>query len=120
MVVAKPSNATNERALSLRVSSRSLKGIQAAFDDKNLVTNAGLLVVSTLSQILELEEPIEAKVSLGKRLGGANPGAKIPTAFHGYDSRSQSYRTCRRAPPTPLRDPGQLGFHPSPLPLQEN
>ena len=59
-----------------------IERIQVAFDDKNLVANAGLLMVSTLSQSLGLEELIEAKVSLGKRLGGANPGAKILTLVH--------------------------------------
>ncbi len=59
-----------------------IERIQVAFDDKNLVANAGLLMVSTLSQILGLQDLIESKVSLGKRLGGANPGAKILTLVH--------------------------------------
>ena len=82
MAVVTPTNATKERALTVSVSSRSLKGIQVTFDDKNLVANAGLLMVSTLSESLGLSDLIEAKVSLGKRLGGANPGAKILTAVH--------------------------------------
>ena len=82
MAVVTPTNATNERALSVSVSSPSLKGIQVTFDDKNLVANAGLLMVSTLSERLELEQLIGAKVSLGKRTGGAHPGAKILTVVH--------------------------------------
>ncbi len=83
MVVVRRTNATNERALIVSVSSRSLKGIQVTFDDKNLVANAGLVMVSTLSESLGLGELIGSKVSLGKRVGGANPGAKILTLVHG-------------------------------------
>lgn len=39
-------------------------------------------MVSTLSQSLGLEELIGSKVSLDKRVGGANPGAKVLTLVH--------------------------------------
>ena len=41
------------------------------FDDQNLVANAGLLAIATLSQSLGLQELIEEKVSLSGRVGGA-------------------------------------------------
>jgi hypothetical protein len=73
---------TNERALIVSVSSPSLKSINVSFDDSNLVSNAGLLLISTLSQSLELEKLIDEKVSLSGSIGGANPGRKILTLVH--------------------------------------
>ena len=64
------------------VSSPGLKSINVVFDDQNLVANAGLIAVATLSQSLGLCELIEEKVSLSGRVGGANPGRKILTLVH--------------------------------------
>ncbi len=66
----------------MSVSFPSLKSIKATFDDPNLVANAGLILVSTLSENLGLEKLIDEKVSLSGRLGGANPGRKILTLAH--------------------------------------
>ena len=44
-----------------RVSQR-LDRIDASFDDPNLVANAGLLLVATLSQRLDLEAMIDANI----------------------------------------------------------
>ena len=46
------------------LSSPNFKSINVVFDDQNLVTNAGLLAIATLSQSLGLQELIEEKVSL--------------------------------------------------------
>ena len=78
----KPTKPTNERALIVSVSSPSLKSINVSFDDSNLVANAGLLLISTLSQSLELEKLIDKKVSLSGSIGGANPERKILTLVH--------------------------------------
>ncbi len=64
------------------VSSPNLKSINVVFDDQNLVANAGLILVSTMSESLRLEELIEEKVSLSGRVGGANPGRKLLTLIH--------------------------------------
>ena len=56
--------------------SQTLDRIDATFDDPNLVANAGLLLVATLSQRLGLEALIDATVRLGGRVGGFRPGAK--------------------------------------------
>ena len=66
----------------MSVSSSSLKSIKATFDDPNLVANAGLILVSTLSGSLGLERLIEERVSLSGSIGGANPGRKILTLVH--------------------------------------
>lgn len=66
----------------MSVSVSSLRSINVAFDDANLVSNAGLLLVSTMSQSLGLEKLIEEKVSLAGRVGGANPGRKLLTLIH--------------------------------------
>ncbi len=63
-------------------SARSLKSIDVSFDDQNLVANSGLLLVSTLSQILGLEKLIDDKVSLSGRVVVANPGRKLLTLIH--------------------------------------
>ena len=56
--------------------------IGATFDDPNLVANAGLLLVSTLSARLGLEALIDATVRLAGRVGGARPGRKVLTLVH--------------------------------------
>ena len=62
--------------------SHALDRIDATFDDPNLVADAGLLLVATLSQRLGLEELINATVRLTGRVGGARPGRKVLTLVH--------------------------------------
>jgi hypothetical protein len=62
--------------------SHALDRIDATFDDPNLVANAGLLLVATLSQRLDLEGLIDATVRLDGRVGGARPGRKVLTLAH--------------------------------------
>jgi hypothetical protein len=57
-------------------------GIEATFDDPNLVANAGLLLFATLTQRLGLEALIDATVRLVGRVGGACPGRKVLTLVH--------------------------------------
>ena len=62
--------------------SHALDRIDATFDDPNLVANAGLLLVATLSQRLGLETLIDGTVRLDGRVGGARPGRKVLTLTH--------------------------------------
>ena len=62
--------------------SHALDRIDATFDDPNLVANAGLLLVATLTQRLGLEALINATVKLFGRVGGARPGRKVLTLVH--------------------------------------
>ena len=62
--------------------SHVLDRIGATFDDPNLVANAGLLLVATVSQRLGLEDLIDATVRLDGRVGGARPGRKVLTLAH--------------------------------------
>jgi hypothetical protein len=62
--------------------SHALDRIDATFDDPNLVANAGLLLVATLSQRLGLESLIDGMVRLDGRVGGARPGRKVLTLAH--------------------------------------
>ena len=62
--------------------SHALDRIDATFDDPNLVANAGLLLVATLSRRLGLEQLIDATVRLDGRVGGAHPGRKVLTLTH--------------------------------------
>ena len=62
--------------------SQSIDRIDATFDDPNLVANAGLLLVATLTQRLGLEALINATVKLFGRVGGARPGRKVLTLVH--------------------------------------
>jgi hypothetical protein len=62
--------------------SHALDRIDATFDDPNLVADAGLLLVATLSQRLGLEALINATVRLAGRVGGARPGRKVLTLVH--------------------------------------
>ena len=56
--------------------------ISVTFDDPNLVSNAGLLLVATLSSRLGLEVLIDSTVKLVGRVGGACPGRKVLTLVH--------------------------------------
>jgi hypothetical protein len=62
--------------------SHSIDRIDVTFDDPNLVADAGLLLVATLSQRLGLETLIDAVVKLISRVGGARPGRKVLTLVH--------------------------------------
>ncbi len=62
--------------------SHALDRIDAIFDDPNLVANAGLLLVATMSERLGLEAMIDATVRLDGRVGGARPGRKVLTLAH--------------------------------------
>lgn len=60
----------------------SPEAIEVAFDDENLVANAGLLLVSTLAFKLGLAGIISERVDLTGRVGGANPASKSLTLIH--------------------------------------
>jgi hypothetical protein len=62
--------------------SRGIDRIEVTFDEPNLVANAGLLLVATLTIRLGLERLINATVDLSGRVGGALPGRKILTLVH--------------------------------------
>ena len=62
--------------------SRSIDRIEVSFDDPNLVANAGLLLIATLADRLDLESLIDVTVKLGGRVGGARPGRKVLTLTH--------------------------------------
>ncbi|MDX6548913.1 MAG: hypothetical protein QOG33_2463 [Gaiellales bacterium] len=66
----------------MRRVSRGLDRIAVTFDDPNLVANAGLLLVATLVDRLDLEALVNATVRLAGRVGGARPGRKVLTLVH--------------------------------------
>jgi Transposase DDE domain group 1 len=62
--------------------SHAVDGIEATFDDPNLVANAGLLLFATTTKRLGLEALIDATVRLVGRVGGSRPGRKVLTLVH--------------------------------------
>ena len=62
--------------------SRGIDRIEVTFDEPNLVANAGLLLVATLTVRLGLERLINEVVDLSGRVGGARPGRKVLTLVH--------------------------------------
>jgi len=62
--------------------SRALDRIVVTFDDPNLVANAGLLLVATVVDRLDLEALVNATVRMVGRVGGALPGRKVLTLVH--------------------------------------
>ena len=62
--------------------SHGIDRIEVTFDDPNLVANAGLLLVATLTERLGLEALIDSTVRLVGRVGGARPGRKVLTLVH--------------------------------------
>lgn len=59
--------------------SHGMDRVDVVFDDPNLVSNAGLLVVATLADRLGIGQLVDRWVMLGNRAGSANPGAKFLT-----------------------------------------
>ena len=62
--------------------SQSIDRIDATFDDPNLVANAGLLLVATVTARLGLESLIDATVRLVGKVGRFRPGRKVLTLVH--------------------------------------
>jgi hypothetical protein len=62
--------------------SHGLHRVDVIFDEPNLVANAGLLLVATLTQRLGVEALIDSAVRLVGRVGGARPGRKVLTLVH--------------------------------------
>lgn len=60
----------------------TLGSIEVSFNDENLVANAGLILVATLAEKIDLVKIISDKVSLTGRVGGANPSNKSLTLIH--------------------------------------
>jgi len=71
-----------KEALSVPAVSRGIDRIEVTLDEPNLVANAGLLLVATLTVRLGLERLINATVDLSGRVGGALPGRKVLTLVH--------------------------------------
>lgn len=63
-------------------SSHNINRIKIAFDDANLVADAGLLLPATLADHLGLREVIDGCVDLGAAAGKANVGIKAVTVIH--------------------------------------
>jgi hypothetical protein len=62
----------------------SLDSVRVSFDERRLVSDAGLLVTATLAQRLGLEELVNESVWLGYRTpGAALPGRKVMSLVHG-------------------------------------
>ena len=62
--------------------SHGIDRLDVIFDEPNLVANAGLLLVATLTERLGLEALIDSTVRLVGRVGGARPGRKVLTLVH--------------------------------------
>jgi len=62
--------------------SRGLDRIAVAFDEPNLVANAGLLLVGTVVKKLRLEHLIDTTVRVPSGQGGFRPGRKVLTLVH--------------------------------------
>lgn len=78
----KPSMSDSQETLPVTRVSHAIDRIEVTFDDSNLVANAGLLLVATLTQRLGLEDLVKATVRLIGRVGGARPGRKVLTLVH--------------------------------------
>ena len=62
----------------------SLDSVRVQFDERRLVSDAGLLLTATLADRLGLEELVNESVWLGYRVDGAAlPGRKVMSLVHG-------------------------------------
>ena len=62
--------------------SRVLDRLGVVFDDENLVANAGLLLVATLSQRLGMAGIVNSTLRMASLVGGAHPARKVLTLVH--------------------------------------
>jgi hypothetical protein len=62
--------------------SRGLDRVAVTFDDPNLVANAGLVLVATLSARLGVGAIADATVRMAGLVGGSRPGRKVLTLVH--------------------------------------
>jgi Transposase DDE domain group 1 len=62
--------------------SRVLDRLGVVFDEENLVANAGLLLVATLSQRLGIAGIVNSTLRMARLVGGAHPGRKVLTLVH--------------------------------------
>jgi len=62
--------------------SRNVDRLAVTFDDENVVVDAGLLLVATVSLRLGLEALVDGLVRLAKPTGAANPGRKVLSLLH--------------------------------------
>lgn len=58
------------------------RAVEVAFDDENLVANAGLAVFGAFCAKIDLDGIISERVRLGNRVGGANPAYKSLSLVH--------------------------------------
>ncbi len=61
--------------------SHKLERLSVAFDDPNLIANAGLILTATLARRLGLRRLVDERVDLSGRVGGANTGVKAMTVI---------------------------------------
>ncbi len=80
-----------------------LGGVQVAFDDQRVVSDAGIVLAATLAQRLGIESLIEQAVDLGERPGAANPGAKVMTLVSAMALGADCIDDCVRAQAGPER-----------------
>ena len=74
--------ATRQEALPVTRVSHGIDRVDVIFDEPNLVANAGLVLVATLTGRFGLEALIDSTVRLVGRVGGARPGRKVLTLVH--------------------------------------
>lgn len=65
-----------------------------AFDDERLIANAGLVLTSTLTKRLGIEQLVDETVDLGERPGSARPGRKVISLVHAMAAGADSIDDC--------------------------
>ncbi len=73
---------------------RGLDRIEPCFDDERAVANAGVLLVATLAERLDLAALVNGAVRLGARPGAAAPGAKVLSLIHAMLLGADSIDDC--------------------------
>lgn len=63
-------------------SSRTIDRVAVTFDEPNLVANAGMILLATVTVRLGLERLVDTTVGMAGRVGGSRPGRKVLTLVH--------------------------------------
>jgi hypothetical protein len=72
-----------------------LDGVQVAFDDERVVSDAGIMLAATLAERLQIEKVVDSCVRLGVRGAASNAGRKVLALIYAMALGADSIDDCQ-------------------------
>ena len=72
-----------------------LDGVEVAFDDERVVSDAGIMLAATLAERLQIEDLVDAWVRLGVRGAASRAGRKVMTLIYAMALGADSIDDCQ-------------------------